>query len=95
MPYYLKPLECVYMDNKNKPLTLLEISDAATKRVTLISREFSNGFEFIKNYPRSVTFFGSARTKEDEPYYQKALLTIDSFNIDIKKLADDILAFKH
>lgn len=57
---------------ENKPLTLFEISEAAQKRVTLISEEFANGFEFIKNYPRSVTFFGSARIKEGEPYYQKA-----------------------
>ena len=55
-----------------KPLTLSEISEAAKKRVALISSEFTNGFEFIKNYPRSVTFFGSARTKEEEPYYEKA-----------------------
>ena len=60
------------MDNNIKPITLLEISEAAKKRVALISQEFINGFEFVKNYPRSVTFFGSARTKEDEPYYEKA-----------------------
>jgi len=58
--------------NNDKPLTLFEISEAAEKRITLISKEFRNGFEFIKNYPRSVTFFGSARAKEDEHYYIKA-----------------------
>jgi uncharacterized protein (TIGR00730 family) len=56
----------------NKPLTLTEITEAADKRVSLISKEFKNGFDFVKNYPRSVTFFGSARTKEDEDYYKKA-----------------------
>jgi len=60
------------MDKNIKPLTLLEMSEAAQKRVNLIYREFSEGFEFIKNYPRSVTFFGSARTKESEHYYEKA-----------------------
>src|SRR3989338_2631014 len=60
------------MDNNIKPLTLLEISEAARRRVTFISKEFENGFEFIKNYPRSVTFFGSARIKEDDLYYKKA-----------------------
>jgi len=59
--------------NNNKPITLSEISEAAMKRVTFISKEFTNGFEFIRNYPRSVTFFGSARTKEDDPYYKKAM----------------------
>jgi uncharacterized protein (TIGR00730 family) len=59
------------MDN-NKTLTLLEVSEAAQKRVAVISREFTDGFEFVKNYPRSVTFFGSARNKEGEFYYEKA-----------------------
>lgn len=59
------------MEN-HKPLTLSEISEAAQKRVTLISKEFANGFEFVKNYPRSVTFFGSARTKEGDLFYEKA-----------------------
>ncbi len=63
------------MDNaskSNKPLTLEEISAAAKKRVALIDSEFSNGFEFIQNYPRSVTFFGSARISPGEHYYEKA-----------------------
>lgn len=60
------------IENKTKPLTLSEISEATDKRVTLITREFINGFEFIKNYPRSVTFFGSARIKPGEHYYEKA-----------------------
>ncbi|MEK7642321.1 MAG: TIGR00730 family Rossman fold protein [Patescibacteria group bacterium] len=55
-----------------KPLTLHEISEAAEKRVALIAKEFTDGFEFIKNYSKSVTFFGSARIEENSPYYQKA-----------------------
>lgn len=57
---------------ENKPITLLEISEAAERRVALISREFIEGFEFIRNYPKSVTFFGSARIKEDDHFYKKA-----------------------
>src|SRR3989344_555225 len=60
------------METDNKPMTLAEISEAAKRRVTLISKEFSEGFEFVKNYPKSVTFFGSARTKEGDEYYEKA-----------------------
>jgi uncharacterized protein (TIGR00730 family) len=56
----------------SEPLTLLEISEAAQKRVTFIAQEFTGGFEFIKNYPRSVTFFGSARANRGDPYYEKA-----------------------
>jgi uncharacterized protein (TIGR00730 family) len=73
LPYYLKSLKCGYMKNEeNKPLTLLEISEATRERVNLISKEFKSGFDFINNYPRSVTFFGSARTEEDDSYYKKA-----------------------
>jgi len=54
------------------PLTLKEINDDSQKRLSLISKEFAAGFEFVKNYPRSVTFFGSARTKESNEYYKKA-----------------------
>jgi len=65
------------MDNNQKdaegaPLSLFEISEASQKRVALITKEFADGFEFIKNYPRSVTFFGSSRTKEGDYYYEKA-----------------------
>lgn len=59
-------------DQKKIPLTLVEISESAKKRVALIGQEFKSGFEFVNNYPRSVTFFGSARTKENDLYYEKA-----------------------
>lgn len=57
---------------QKEPLTLLEISEAAKKRVAVISKEFTDGFDFVKNYPRSVTFFGSSRTEPNEEYYEKA-----------------------
>jgi len=60
------------MKNKPKTITLLEISESAQKRVALISKEFTDGFEFIKNYPRSVTFFGSARIQDDSEFYNKS-----------------------
>jgi hypothetical protein len=60
------------MENKFNTLTFNEMSEAAKKRVGLISREFTDGFEFLKNYPRSVTFFGSSRTTPGEHYYKKA-----------------------
>ena len=55
-----------------KPITLYEINEDSKKRLSLIAKEFANGFDFVKNYPRSVTFFGSARTKETDEYYKKA-----------------------
>lgn len=44
----------------------------ARTRVTEISKEFSEGFEFLEEYPRSVTFFGANQFKEDNPYYENA-----------------------
>ena len=58
--------------DKMKPLTLAELTEAATKRVSLISQEFSRGFEFLINYPKSVTIFGSTQTKTEDKYYKLA-----------------------
>ncbi|OHA89868.1 MAG: Rossman fold protein, TIGR00730 family [Candidatus Zambryskibacteria bacterium RIFCSPHIGHO2_01_FULL_44_22b] len=44
----------------------------AEKRVTEISKEFKEGFEFLANYPKSITFFGGNQIKEDNPYYNDA-----------------------
>lgn len=53
-------------------LTKQDIEHASKLRVSRISREFSRGFKFIKKYPKSVSFFGSARFKEDNEHYKKA-----------------------
>lgn len=55
-----------------KPLTKQEIHDTAVERVHLISKEFTDGFNFLRNYPKSVTIFGGNLVKEDSPYYKKA-----------------------
>jgi len=34
--------------------------------------ELLNGFHAVRKFPKSVTFFGSSRLREDHPYYQKA-----------------------
>jgi len=62
------------MDKKQQyiPLTLEEIREAAKSRVHKITDEFTDGFEFIENHPRSVTFFGSSMLKNDSEYCQKA-----------------------
>lgn len=49
-----------------------EIHQAIHNRLDRIYDEFMSAFEFIKKYPRSVTFFGSARIGENNPYYKKA-----------------------
>jgi uncharacterized protein (TIGR00730 family) len=60
------------MDSNVKPLTLVEVAEAAKKRVALISEEFQKGFDFLLQYPRSVTIFGSTRIPPEDPYFQKA-----------------------
>lgn len=54
------------------PITLHQIEDEIKKRVSYIDKEFTEGFEFIKNQPKSITIFGGARAKPADPYYQKA-----------------------
>ncbi len=41
-------------------------------RVFRVMSEFVDGFDFLSKLQRVVTFFGSARVKEDNPYYQLA-----------------------
>lgn len=55
-----------------KPLTLAEMRDVTKRRVSLITKEFKDGFEFLTKYEKSVTFFGSARTEPQDDYYKKA-----------------------
>jgi uncharacterized protein (TIGR00730 family) len=38
----------------------------------VVQEELAQGFAFIKQYPRMVTIFGSARTSESDPYYEAA-----------------------
>jgi uncharacterized protein (TIGR00730 family) len=60
-----------------KPLTIKEVHEVClpkdlAPRNLRINKEIIDGLEFVKNHPKSVSFFGSARFKEDNPYYQKA-----------------------
>ena len=46
-----------------EPVTAAEIDKDIGRRLSHINQEFQKGFNFIKKYPKSVTFFGSARLK--------------------------------
>lgn len=63
-------------DTKPEPLphqlSREEIHRIIKGKVHRIDREFTEGFEFINNYEKSVTFFGSARFGEGNEHYQKA-----------------------
>ena len=59
--------------NKNTPtLSRKKMHRIASERVSKISSEFTGGFEFLEDYPKSVTFFGANQFKEDNPYYTNA-----------------------
>lgn len=49
-----------------------EMHAHAQKRISEISKEFTDGFRFLENYPKSVTFFGGNQLREDSPYYESA-----------------------
>lgn len=58
---------------QQRPLTLAEMKDSANKRVSLIAKEFDRGFDFLSNYQKSVTIFGSTQVKPGDPYYTKTV----------------------
>ncbi len=53
-------------------LTLKALDESIKNRVQVIETETINGLNLIKKYPKTVTFFGSARTMEDEMDYINA-----------------------
>lgn len=61
-----------------KPLTIEEVHAESCKlpapdgRLNKINEEFKRGLAFIKQYPRSVTFHGSARFDDSHELYKKA-----------------------
>lgn len=57
---------------KKEQLTVEEINNEIESHITEISREFKQGFEFLKKYPKSVTIFGSARLTENSKHYTEA-----------------------
>ncbi len=68
------------MNNDNRPrkisygniLAFKELDAAINERIENITDEFKIGLNLIKQFPKSVTFFGSARTLENEGDYISA-----------------------
>ncbi len=71
-------LVCVNVPEKNisrDPHTIEELAKGArpkNARASRIATEFDQGMKFILKYPRSVTFYGSARFKPSTPHYKDA-----------------------
>jgi uncharacterized protein (TIGR00730 family) len=67
-----------YYEYHNQPITLEELRQAALGlgpiegRLAYINQELRRGLDLITRYPQSVTVFGSARSLEDNSYYQQA-----------------------
>src|SRR3989338_10317959 len=54
------------------PLGKGETNEVIAARIARIMQEFTSGFELIRNYPRSVSFFGSSRFTEHNEHYRHA-----------------------
>lgn len=50
------------------PLTAEQIDEDEERSLALMHKELKAGFDFIKNYPKSVSFFGSARLSQDDEH---------------------------
>lgn len=58
--------------NAQPPLSRDEVEGAIRRRMDIINEELLAGLELIKNYPKSVTFFGSSRFTSDNKYFKLA-----------------------
>lgn len=73
--YYMDKEETLKHNEKHlhiPTLTLEKVHEAMHKRIELIQKEFTEGFKFLVNHPKSVTFFGSARLPDTDVHYEKA-----------------------
>ncbi|HEX9068809.1 MAG TPA: TIGR00730 family Rossman fold protein [Ktedonobacterales bacterium] len=59
-------------DADERALMRTGMHDNASWRVFTIMSEFVQGFNFLARFDHSVTFFGSARMKDTDPYYVQA-----------------------
>lgn len=67
----------IHQEAANAPLPVREITrndirEEANKRLSRINHEFVHGIDFLETFPKSVSFFGSARLKENDPAYKQA-----------------------
>ncbi len=49
-----------------------DMHNFANERITEVTKELTEGFALLEEYPKSVTFFGSNQFKENNLYYQNA-----------------------
>lgn len=71
----MKQVNLPEKDIPHQPFTVEEMEKVASdrfKRTRRISEEFQRAFEFIKSYQKSVSFFGSSKSKSTNPQYKRA-----------------------
>lgn len=56
-----------------KSLSKAHVKHLCPVRISRITNEFVKGFGFLKGHNKTVTFFGSARTKPSHKYYKEAV----------------------
>jgi len=57
----------------HSPISRKDIHAESTQRHLIeINKEFKDGFDFLQRYPKSVTIYGSARTKHSTPEWSQA-----------------------
>jgi len=59
-------------DIPKEPITGEEILERINNRTDAVNEELQRGLKAISSYPKSVTFFGSARLEETNQYYKAA-----------------------
>jgi len=60
------------MKKKNGFTTKRHVQGISMVRISRILQEFMTGFQFLKKYNKTVTFFGSSRAKPGNKYYKEA-----------------------
>lgn len=75
------------VDLPERQITVENLDHDLRERIYTIRDEFIEGLEFIREHAHSVTFFGSARFKEDHEYYKKA----QSLARKVAKLGIDVI----
>lgn len=57
---------------KKEHISAKDIKENIDEHIAAISKEFRNGFEFLKKYPKTVTIFGSSRLTEASSHFRDA-----------------------
>lgn len=68
----IKEIKALLKDQDHRQYLIDSMGIDDIWRVFRIMAEFAESFEILSKLPYAVTVFGSARTKEDQPFYQQA-----------------------